>query len=130
MNLIAIKDEVNVFKPDGSNRSVKFGQLVGVYNSNLNNGFLRLATGETVDVDSVAIDANPNGSKVIEKQSYESNMPVQGATQKINNPSPNNTRKLIALALIAGGIYFAFNNRKAMGISLFVFGLIMLKRIK
>lgn len=133
MRLIAIQESVDVFAPNGGKRQVSFGQTVGELKQNSNDGFLVLTTGEKVDIDEVAVDANPQVAATpekIEKVDFKANQPIQGTVAKINSNKAQNKkfRKLIALGLTGGGIYFFFNGRKSIGITMFVFGIILLKR--
>lgn len=133
MRLIAIQDTVDVYAPNGSSRQVKFGQYVGDLKQNSNDGFLVLTSNEKVDIDAVAINNSdtPTTAVPIQKSAFETNQPIQGSVAKINNTDKNiRLRKLIALGLTGGGVYFFFNGRKSLGITMFVFGIIMLKRTK
>ena len=135
MRLIAIQDTVDVYAPNGSTRQVQFGQYVGDLKQNSNDGFLVLTSNEKVDIDAVAIDNSASSetttSVPIQKSTFETNQPIQGSVAKINTTDRNiRLRKLIALGLTGGGVYFFFNGRKSLGITMFIFGIIMLKRTK
>lgn len=128
MRLVAIRDEVEVFSLQNTVRIVRFGEELGILAENKNDGSLKLASGELVDVDSVAIKVEGFDNLEITPTTFAENTPKANAINEINPASTNlRIKKIIALSLMATGTYLIFNGRKAIGISMIVFGFITIK---
>lgn len=128
MNLIAIRESVEVVSPNSTVRTVTFGNPIGDFSTNKNDGTILLKTGELVDSDSVAILVDNNGS-AITPTSFGANLPKQNAVKDINpEAKKEKIRRIIALCLLTAGTVLIFKGRKSIGITAVVFGFIMLKR--
>jgi hypothetical protein len=125
MKLIAIQNKVDVYSPNGMKRIVDFGLPVGEYQKNNFDGTITLKSGELVNIDSVAI----SNETEIEPTTFEENIPQTGNSIAVNQTKQKQIRRNIGFVLVALSTYFIFiKGRKSIGITMLVFGLIMLKR--
>lgn len=120
-SLIAL---VDVEGKTANNKTVSFkkGQYVGDLTKNNNNVTLLVNNLFNVNAESVAIIVQP------EAKIQDTSLPVK-TPNEVKNDSNNKVKKIISIALIGGGIYAFMKGNRAIGISLFVFGLIMGKKI-
>ena len=98
----------------------KAGEIIGDFTRNLNNGTIEVNKNAIVETNKVAIMIN----------SVDSIAPTKtGATQIASVQDRNlKIRKIISLAILGAGAYFLYQNKKAVGITLVVTGLFLVKR--
>lgn len=101
-------------------RKYKAGEIIGDFTRNLNNGTIEVNKNAIVETNKVAIMINNVDSIAPTKTVATQIASVQDRNLKI--------RKIISLAILGAGAYFLYQNKKAVGITLVVTGLFLVKR--
>jgi ribosomal protein S3 len=98
----------------------KAGEIIGDFTRNLNNGTIEVNKNAIVETNKVAIMIN----------SVDSIAPTKTVATQIASVQDRNLkiRKIISLAILGAGAYFLYQNKKAVGITLVVTGLFLVKR--
>lgn len=117
--IIALEVQLSIYKDGETAKKYAKGDIIGTLTENLNNGTLLVNDNEIVDENKVAIilgasDAVFNTSKDV--------LPSVTAEQKNAK-----IKKIVSLAIIGGGAFLIYKNKKAIGLAVIVAGLLMVK---